>query len=199
VAARNTSDDPYVSEDQYRDESDLKKYRTEIPNMIFDIGLTPYEVALYGHFKRVCGAEPNGVCWKSVRTLSKETGMSIGRVSEARAELARRGLIRMSQPKGPGRSVTVTIVDIWPENMARYSEDRDRSYYEGGVHNMNANRSRDERKKEPLEEEPIKNYPEIPKHKKAKKSPAVARPARGGVMATSGYSSKGPMATPAPR
>jgi hypothetical protein len=40
VATRDSSDSPYVSEDQYRDESDLKKYRTEIPNMIFDIGLT---------------------------------------------------------------------------------------------------------------------------------------------------------------
>ena len=165
MAAPNNSDSPYASEDQYRDESDLKRYRTEIPNLIFDIGLTPYEVALYGHFKRVCGAEPGGVCWKSVRTLSKETGMSIGRVSEARAELARRGLIRMSQPKGPGRSVTVTIVDIWPENMARYSEDRDRSYYEHPVHVMNADRSPRERKKEPLEEKPIKKYSEAPKSK----------------------------------
>jgi len=127
-------------------------------------------VALYGHFKRVCGAEPNGVCWKSVRTLSKETGMSIGRVSEARAELARRELIRMSQPKGLGRSVTVTIVDIWPENMARYSADRDRSYYEHPLHIMNANRSRDERKKEPLEEEPIKNYSEASKSKEKPRS-----------------------------
>ena len=58
------------------------------------LGLTPYEVALYGHFKRVCGAEPGGMCWKSVSTPSKETGMSAGRVSEARAELARRGLLR---------------------------------------------------------------------------------------------------------
>ncbi len=151
--------------DQYRDESDLKKYRTEIPNMIFDIGLSPYEVALYGHLKRVCGAE-GGTCWKSVRRLSKETGMSIGRVSEARAELARRGLIRVSQPKGQGTSVTVTIADIWLENMARYSEGGNRSYYEHPLHNMNGNRSRGERKKEPLEEKPSKNYSETSKSRK---------------------------------
>jgi hypothetical protein len=65
VAEHNTPYGPYASEDQYRDESDLKKYRTEIPNMIFDIGLTPYEVALYGHFKRVCGAEKGGVCGRA--------------------------------------------------------------------------------------------------------------------------------------
>jgi hypothetical protein len=165
VAARDSSDSPYVSEDQYRDESDLKKYRTEIPNMIFDIGLTPYEVALYGHLKRVCGAEKGGKCWKSVSTLSRETGMSAGRVSEARTELARRGLIYMTQPKGPGTSVTVTIVDIWPQNMMRYSAERNPSQYEGGLHSMKGTPSRAETKKEPLEEEPIKNHSKTPKSK----------------------------------
>jgi Helix-turn-helix domain len=157
--------------DQYRDESDLKKYRTEIPNMIFDIGLTPYEVALYGHFKRVCGAEKGGTCWKSVSTLAKETGMSAGRVSEARAELARRGLIYMRQPKGPGTGVTVTIVDIWPQNMARYATgSTDPSYYEDPLRIMKGNPSRGETKKEPLEEKPIKNYSEASKSKQKPRS-----------------------------
>ena len=170
MAAHDSSDSPYVSEDQYREESDLKKYRTEIPNMIFDIGLTPYEVALYGHFKRVCGAEPGGMCWKSVSTLSKETGMSAGRVSEARAELARRGLIHMRQPKGPGTGVTVTIVDIWPQNMVRYSAEGNPSQYEGGLHNMKGDPSRGETKKEPLEEKPIKNRSKTPKSKEKTRS-----------------------------
>lgn len=108
-----------VLSDHYKDASDLKKYRTEIPNMVFDLGLTPYEVALYGHLKRVCGAA-DGKCWKSVKTLSRETKMSTGRVSEARTVLKRRGLVKMTQPEGPGTSVIVTIVDIWPQNMARF-------------------------------------------------------------------------------
>jgi len=162
VAKRNDSD----GRDLYRDESDLKRYRTEIPNMIFDIGLTPYEVALYGHFKRVCGAQEGGVCWKSVSTLSKETGMSAGRVSQARAELARRELIDMRQPKGPGTSVMVTIVDIWPENMARYStRPTNPSHYEDPLHVMKGNPSRGETKKEPFEEKPFKNYAEAQKNK----------------------------------
>jgi hypothetical protein len=174
VAARDSSDSPYVSEDQYRDESDLKKYRTEIPNMIFDIGLTPYEVALYGHLKRVCGAEKGGKCWKSVSTLSRETGMSAGRVSEARAELARRGLIYMRQPKGPGTGVTVTIVDIWPQNMVRYSAEGNPSQYEGGLHNMKGYPSRGETKKEPLEEKPIKNYSKMQKSKETPHSTSAS-------------------------
>jgi hypothetical protein len=176
VAAHDSSDSPYVSEDQYREESDLKKYRTEIPNMIFDIGLTPYEVALYGHFKRVCGAEPGGMCWKSVSTLSRETGMSAGRVSEARTELARRGLIHMRQPKGPGTGVTVIIVDIWPQNMVRYSAEGNPSQYEGGLHHVKGNPSRGETKKEPLEEKPIKNHSKTPKsEEKPRSTPASAR------------------------
>ena len=174
MATRDSSDSPYVSEDQYRDESDLKKYRTEIPNMIFDIGLTPYEVALYGHLKRVCGAEKGGKCWKSVSTLSRETGMSAGRVSEARAELAQRGLIHMRQPKGPGTGITVTIVDIWPQNMVRYSAEGNPSQYEGGLHHVKDNPSRGETKKEPLEEEPIKNYPKTPKSKEKPRSTSAS-------------------------
>jgi Helix-turn-helix domain len=174
VATRDSSDSPYVSKDQYRDESDLKKYRTEIPNMIFDIGLTPYEVALYGHLKRVCGAEKGGKCWKSVSTLSRETGMSTGRVSEARAELARRGLIHMRQPKGPGTSVTVTIVDIWPQNMVRYSAEGYPSQYEDPLHSMKGYPSRGETKKEPSEEEPIKNHSKTPKSKEKPRSTSAS-------------------------
>ena len=129
------------------DDGDLKKYRTEIPNMVYDISLTPYEGWLYGHFKRVCGAKPDGMCWKSVATLAKETGMSTGRVSEARRELERRGLIKMEQPKGPGTSITVTIVDIWPQNMARYMTPSPREDPP----------SRSEPKKEPFKKKPTKN------------------------------------------
>lgn len=137
--------------DRYRDDADLKRYRTEIPNMVYDIGMTPYEVALYGHFKRVCGAQEDGECWKSVATLAKETRMSAGRVSEARKELARRGLIRIEYTR-PGGSVTVTIVDIWPQNMARYApaatlqDMKAPSQYEG---HPSRNPSRHETKKEP--------------------------------------------------
>jgi hypothetical protein len=146
------------------DEGDLKKYRTEIPNMVYDIGLTPYEGWLYGHFKRVCGAKPDGMCWKSVATLAKETGMSTGRVSEARRELERRGLIKLEQPKGPGTTVTVTIVDIWPQNMARYANP---SYYERGSSPHEGGSSRGETKKEPFKKEPIKNSGNSEKRRKA--------------------------------
>jgi Helix-turn-helix domain len=179
VAQRNNSE----GRDHYRDDSDLKRYRTEIPNMIFDIGLTPHEVALYCHIKRICGAQEGGVCWKSVSTLSKETGMSTGRVSEARAELSSRGLIRMSQPKGPGTGVVVTVVDIWPQNMARYSRE-DLSYYEdppanpseyeGPLQDMKGTLQNMKQRKNPGKKEPFKNYAEAPKSKE-KSSSASAR------------------------
>ncbi|CAA9426646.1 MAG: hypothetical protein AVDCRST_MAG37-313 [uncultured Rubrobacteraceae bacterium] len=42
------------------DNGDLRKYRTEIPNSIFDMRLKPQEVALYTYLKRVCGARKGG-------------------------------------------------------------------------------------------------------------------------------------------
>jgi hypothetical protein len=76
----------------------------------------------------------------------------------------------MRQPKGPGTGVTVTIVDIWPQNMVRYSAEGNPSQYEGGLHNMKGNPSRGETKKEPLEEEPIKNHSKTPKSEEKPRS-----------------------------
>jgi len=74
-----------MSEIHGRDAGDLKKYRTEIPNVVFTLGLDPYALTLYCHLKRTTGAADGGLCYKSTRTLADETGMSAGKVSEARA------------------------------------------------------------------------------------------------------------------
>jgi hypothetical protein len=47
----------------------------------------------------------------------------------------------------------------------RYSAEGNPSQYEGGLHNMKGYPSRGETKKEPLEEEPIKNRSKTPKSK----------------------------------
>jgi hypothetical protein len=45
----------YASNEEYARE--IRKYRTEIPNMVFDVGLTGNQIALYAHIKRRAGAE----------------------------------------------------------------------------------------------------------------------------------------------
>ena len=111
---------------QVRDEGDLHRYRTEIPNIVFRLGLTPYELTLYAHLKQAAG--DSGQCWKSTRTLARETGMSAGAICKAkdglaasRSELSSKSLIIVRDESGShgGRPRhSISLSDLWPENMA---------------------------------------------------------------------------------
>lgn len=101
-----------------RDDSDLRKYRTEIPNMADD-DLDPFQYRLYAHYKRVCGAT-GGECYEGVRTTAERTKMSNEKVISTRQWLANNGWITIDQrAKG---TFSITIVDRWGENFVRYSE-----------------------------------------------------------------------------
>lgn len=117
------------------DGGDLRKYRTEIPNIVDDMGLTPHAYRLYGHLKRVAGSE--GSCWQTTRTLAQACNMSAGMVSKAKAELAAAGLITISKKRIKTNEVDdIHIVDIWAENFARYSQSEE-GEPQKRVHNMN--------------------------------------------------------------
>lgn len=90
---------------QILDPPDLRRWRTELPNLYDDLGLDVYEFRLLAHYKRV------GNCFESVVTIAKKCGMSTGKVSETRAALAKRRLINMDANKYGGFDVTVR--DIW--------------------------------------------------------------------------------------
>lgn len=105
-----------------KDDGDLRKYRTEIPNMIDDMGLNVYEFRLYVHLKRVAGAA--GVCWQGTRTLASHCHMSLSSVSAAKVSLAEKGLITITErDRSMGESDLITIVDIWRENFDAYGDD----------------------------------------------------------------------------
>lgn len=107
-----------MSEDQIiSDPSDLKKYRTELPNLYDDAELDVYEFRLLAHYKRV------GRCTESLETTAAKCKFSEGKVSEARQSLADKGWIalqRVDMDKGRYRFI-VTVIDRWIENFARYS------------------------------------------------------------------------------
>ena len=107
-----------MTDQKISDDASLKRWRTEIPNIIDDLGLDPYERTLYVHYKRVCGAN-DGACWESVRTTAKKTVMGHGTVSQARRRLEKRGLITCTKSN---QTVFVQMVDIWAVNMAFYLE-----------------------------------------------------------------------------
>lgn len=125
---------------EVHDPGDLRKYRTEIPNVVLEMGLTPHALALYIHLKRTAGQ--NGKCWKSRQRLVEETNMSAGKVSEARAELEAAELISVHRPKHRRKAIEVTITDIWPKNFEHFARRQ----------NMTATSSGYDTRKEPLEE-----------------------------------------------
>lgn len=131
-----------------RDDGDLRRYRTEIPNCIDDADLSVYAFRLYVHLKRVAGDE--GTCWQSTRTLAEACKMSLAKVVDAKRELEAAGLIEIGKHatrSGPGD--TITIVDVWSENFSRYGK---RSPHEQSVRHTNAKRSPREQEEEPSEE-----------------------------------------------
>ena len=110
------SDTQHISDD-----SDLRKYRIELPNIIDDLGLTPYEGRLYVHYKRVCGAN-GGTCTEGTRRTAQRTEMSTSQVSRSRDGLVSRGLIKKVES---GQYMHVRIVDVWELNFAYFLiEDR---------------------------------------------------------------------------
>ena len=150
------------------DAGDLRLYRTEIPNLIDDINLSVYAFRLYVHLKRVAGASNEGACWQSTRTLATHCGMSASKVSESKQELVDAGLIEI-EPGDRTKSDTMTIVNVWPQNFAKYTKTADDSgvptantlplgcsHSEQGVRTANAGVRVAVHKKEPIKNKPIK-------------------------------------------
>lgn len=91
-------------------------HRTQIPNIVDDLGLDPYERALYVHYKRVCGENQGAYCFEATKTTAQKVKMSTGQVSEARRNLANRGLIIVQD----GRPIVVTVINVWELNTQFY-------------------------------------------------------------------------------
>lgn len=125
-------------------ETNRRYYRTEIPNIVDDLGLSPITLRLYVHIKRVAGANSEGRCYQGARKLKTACNMSIGSVTNAKKELLRprpelggKSLIRYE-----GKFDTIvdgkkkatdcfSVVDIWNENLAHFQNRKaGRSYNE---------------------------------------------------------------------
>jgi hypothetical protein len=99
------------------------KYRTEIPNIIDDMDLSPYAFRLYVHIKRRAG--DHGVCFENSSNLAKSCHMSEGEVSKCKKELKGQGLISIVS-KGNAhfgkRNHHVQIINIWEKNQNKYQK-----------------------------------------------------------------------------
>src|SRR5258706_14294799 len=107
-------------QDKITDQDKLKHYRTEIPNIIDDFGLSVYAYRLYSHYKRACGA--NSSCEQGVRFMADLCRMSIGMVTQAKKELVELGLIWIEPITTKGGSTdSVTLPDLLQYNFPIYS------------------------------------------------------------------------------
>jgi AraC-like DNA-binding protein len=98
-------------------------YRTEIPNIIFELNLTPYDFTVYAYLKRIAG--DYGQCFKSRKTMAKECGISERQLAYSLKNLAEGKnskkliLIKISQRKNSDGSKTTSIIsisEIWRKN-----------------------------------------------------------------------------------
>lgn len=118
-----------MAENKVIDLSSLHKFRTEIPNIVLDIGLTIYEKILYLELKRIAG--DSGKCFMSNSNLAKKCGMSARHLirckkslSVPRKELNGKALIVIQEQKNPhtgGESTSlISITCVWEENFKSF-------------------------------------------------------------------------------
>jgi hypothetical protein len=113
--ARGKND--HDGEQRIADSGDLRKYRTELPNMADDT-MDPFQYRLYGHYKRVCGAN-GGSCYESVRKTARNTQMSTDKVISTRQWLIDNEWIGARQDSNG--VYHINIIDRWLENFIKYS------------------------------------------------------------------------------
>jgi DnaD/phage-associated family protein len=108
----------YDEQQEIHDESDLRKYRIELPNLYDDAGLDPFEFRLLAHYKRV------GTCTEGTPTTATKCRISTGQVSQKRQSLHDKGFIIMQKvyldEEKKTYSYRITVVDKWRENFERY-------------------------------------------------------------------------------
>jgi hypothetical protein len=110
-----------------------RRYFTILPNVLDEMGLSPYAIRLYFRLKRRAGE--NGECWENSQHLAEGCNMSKSQISRTKAELEMAGLItikKYSLGHGHFPGHLITIIDIWKRNVDYFDNksivpDRDRT------------------------------------------------------------------------
>jgi hypothetical protein len=111
-----------VDVDVVADKSNDRRYFTVVPNIVDDSELDPFAFRLYVHLKRVAGE--NGKSTQSTTTLAKACRMSRPQIVDSKKVLVAKGLIKIdvvANPYGGRPYHEITVVDIWEENVAKFS------------------------------------------------------------------------------
>lgn len=126
------SHDPFEVQNYEIEESIPDHYfRTEIPNIIFELGLTPYELSVYAHLKRIAG--DTGKCWRTLKSLSSICGIKETKLRECLHSLSTNNfssllkypLITITSRKrvdGSQESNLISINSVWGVNGSYFRE-----------------------------------------------------------------------------
>ena len=126
---------------QVVDHDSLHRYRTEMPNILLDIGLDAYELTLYLHIKRIAGDK--GKCFVSNDSLAGKTKICRAKIITLKTCLQKKGLIKIIPKKrkdGGDAPPDIEIIDLWPQNFEHFKKikevKRGSTTCDGGVHEI---------------------------------------------------------------
>lgn len=145
---------------EIREES-THNFRTEIPNIVFSIGLSPSAFLLYASLKKIAG--DNGKCFASNATLAEFTGLSDKTIREAKKSLelpqpllGNKPLIKRTSGMRDSKAQSpdiISITDIWEDNFQNcFTVGKN---YRGGRQNLPRGSVKFTEKEDPLK----KNHP----------------------------------------
>lgn len=165
--ANSTESRTYVTE-QISNEA----FGFRIPNILFELRLSPGAIALYCYYKRIAGQF--STCWKSNKTIQEEINMSKNTLLKYREELEKSHDLLKGKPliyaeerftnRGDNDTTEISIIDIWQENgdFYRGMEEIKKSYGGGSksergvVQNLNGGGSKFEHKEYSFKSNPYK-------------------------------------------
>ncbi len=141
------------------------KWRTEIPNIVWELGLGKFAFIAYITIKKIAG--DGGLCFMSKSNLSEECMMSKRTLDEAIKELekpldliGKKSLIVVQESKkmdGGDTTKRIYIRDIWPENGKFFREKKHKKPpTNGGVQGVQGGGAGRAPKEEQCKEEHIK-------------------------------------------
>lgn len=157
----------------------IHSFRTEIPNIIFDLGLDPYAFRVYVEIKRIAG--DRGGSFASNAKLAERCNMSERKLIECKSilcqpfsQLGNKPLIiieKRFREDGSPETTLITIEDVWVDNAEKFIEkmkskkDYDVHEVQGGgapkevgvVHSVQEGGAHSAGKEEPLKKIQIKN------------------------------------------
>ncbi len=160
----NSSSTQDLSQEQFQviEQKPDHHFRTEIPNIVDDLDLDPYEFRIYHFIKKIAG--DSGLCWHCIKSMCKKTKVKETKAKQVLKKLASpfallggRPLIEIrhrKKPDGSNDTNLINIVPIWRQN-GDYFRGVGRQTTQGGGSPNDPCGSPNDYKEEPYIKEPI--------------------------------------------